>query len=67
MWNGTSWDRLSAWFDLEAYNERFIAAGFLQVSDYNSDTGEIQLSYASDLYIDSYDSNTGVLTIQSVE
>ena len=51
--------------DLSAYDDKFIAAGFFEVQDYNESTGEITMVYASDLYDMSYNGDTGVLTIQA--
>ena len=61
VWTGSSWDKLT--MDLSAYDDKFIAAGFFEVQDYNENTGEITFVYASDLYNMSYDTSTGVLTI----
>ena len=52
--------------DLSAYDDKFIAAGFFEVQDYNENTGEITFVYASDLYNMSYDTSTGVLTITAI-
>ena len=60
-WTGSGWDKLT--MDLSAYDDKFIAAGFFEVQDYNENTGEITFVYASDLYNMSYDTSTGVLTI----
>lgn len=62
-WTGTSWDKLT--MDLSAYDDKFIAAGFFEVQNYNEDSGEITFVYASDLYDMSYDGDTGVLTIEA--
>ena len=59
------WDKLGAEIDWSAYDEKFIAAGFFEVQNYNDNTGEITFVYATDLYIASYDSSTGVMTIES--
>ena len=61
VWTGSSWDKLT--MDLSVYDDKFIAAGFFSVEDYNENTGEITMVYASDLYDMSYDSNTGILNI----
>ena len=62
-WTGTSWDKVT--MDLSAYDDKFIAAGFFEVQDYNETSGEITFVYASDLYDMSYNGDTGVLTIQA--
>ena len=62
-WTGSGWDKLT--MDLSAYDDKFIAAGFFEVQDYNESTGEITMVYASDLYSMSYSSDTGILTIQA--
>lgn len=62
-WTGSGWDKLT--MDLSAYDDKFIAAGFFEVQDYNESTGEITMVYASDLYDMSYNGDTGVLTIQA--
>lgn len=62
-WTGSSWDKLT--MDLSAYDDKFIAAGFFEVQNYNETTGEITFVYASDLYDMSYNGTTGVLTIEA--
>lgn len=62
-WTGSSWDKLT--MDLSAYDDKFIAAGFFEVQDYNQNTGEITMVYASDLYDMSYTESTGILTIEA--
>lgn len=62
-WTGSGWDKLT--MDLSAYDDKFIAAGFFEVQNYDESTGIITFVYDSDLYDMSYDGNTGVLTIQS--
>lgn len=62
-WTGSSWDKLT--MDLSAYDDKFIAAGFFEVQNYNESTGQITLVYASDLYNMSYSESTGVLTIEA--
>ena len=59
------WDKLGAEIDWSAYDEKFIAAGFFEVQNYNETTGEITFVYATDLYIASYDADTGVMTIEA--
>lgn len=59
------WDKLGTEVDWQAYDEKFIAAGFFEVNNYNESTGEITFVYATDLYIASYDSDTGVMTIEA--
>lgn len=62
-WTGSGWDKLT--MDLSAYDDKFIAAGFFEVQAYNENTGEITFVYASDLYSMSYNTNTGILTIEA--
>lgn len=72
-WTGSSWDKLT--MDLSAYDDKFIAAGFFEVQDYNEEEGTITFVYASDLYsmnygtydsdIGAYVSDTGILTIEA--
>lgn len=62
-WTGSSWDKLT--MDLSEYDDKFIAAGFFEVQDYDEDAGTITLVYASDLYTMTYDTDSGVLTIQA--
>ena len=62
-WTGTTWDKVT--MDLSAYDDKFIAAGFFEVQNYNETSGEITFVYASDLYSMSYSSDTGILTIQA--
>ena len=62
-WTGSGWDKLT--MDLSAYDDKFIAAGFFEVQDYNDNTGEITMVYSSDLYDMSYDGTSGVLTIEA--
>lgn len=65
VWTGSAWDKLGAEIDWSAYDEKFIAAGFFEVQNYNESTGEITFVYATDLYIASYDADTGVMTIEA--
>lgn len=65
VWTGSAWDKLGAEIDWQAYDEKFIAAGFFEVQNYNENTGEITLVYATELYDMSYDSDSGVLSIQA--
>lgn len=65
VWTGSAWDKLGAEIDWSAYDEKFIAAGFFEVQPYNESTGEITFVYATDLYIMSYDTDTGVMTIKA--
>ena len=51
--------------DLSVYDDKFIAAGFFEVQNYNENTGEISLVYSSDLYDMTYNDNTGILTIDA--
>lgn len=60
------WDKLGAEIDWNAYDEKFIAAGFFEVEDYDEDTGIISLDYATELYDMTYNTDTGVLTIQTI-
>ena len=60
------WDKLGAEIDWHAYDEKFIAAGFFEVEDYDEDTGIISLDYATELYDMTYNTDTGVLTIQTI-
>lgn len=62
-WTGSGWDKLT--MDLSVYDDKFIAAGFFEVQNYNESTGEITFVYSSDLYTMSYDTDTGVLTIEA--
>ena len=62
-WTGSGWDKLT--MDLSAYDDKFIAAGFFEVQNYDEDNGTITFVYASDLYSMSYDSNTGIMTIEA--
>lgn len=63
VWTGSSWDKLT--MDLSVYDDKFIAAGFFEVQNYNETSGEITFVYSSDLYGMSYDSNTGIMTIEA--
>lgn len=63
VWNGSSWDKLT--MDLSVYDDKFIAAGFFSVEDYDETTGNITFVYASDLYSMSYSDTTGILTIEA--
>jgi len=65
VWLGSAWDKLGTEIDWTAYDEKFIAAGFFEVQPYNESTGEITFVYSTELYIMSYDSDTGVMTIQA--
>lgn len=60
------WDKLGTEIDWNAYDEKFIAAGFFEVEDYDEDTGIISLDYATELYDMTYNTDTGVLTIQTI-
>lgn len=59
------WDKYGAEIDWDAYDEKFIAAGFFEVQDYNENSGEITFVYSTELYIMSYDSDTGIMTIEA--
>lgn len=59
------WDKYGAEIDWSAYDEKFMAAGFFEVQNYNESTGEITFVYATDLYIMSYNSDTGIMTIEA--
>lgn len=65
VWTGSAWDKLGTEIDWSAYDEKFIAAGFFEVQPYNESTGEITFVYSTELYIMSYDSDTGVMTIEA--
>ena len=65
VWTGSAWDKLGAEIDWSAYDEKFIAAGFFEVQPYNESTGEITFVYSTELYIMSYDDNTGIMTISA--
>lgn len=65
VWTGSAWDKLGAEIDWSAYDEKFIAAGFFEVQPYNENTGEITIVYSTELYIMSYDGDTGVMTIEA--
>lgn len=65
VWTGSAWDKLGAEIDWSAYDEKFIAAGFFEVDNYNENSGEITFIYATELYDMSYDSDTGIMTIQA--
>ena len=65
VWTGSAWDKLGAEIDWSAYDEKFIAAGFFEVQPYNDSTGEITIVYSTELYIMSYDADTGIMTIQA--
>lgn len=60
------WDKLGAEIDWHAYDEKFIAAGFFEVENYNEDTGEISIVYATELYDMTYNSDSGVLSIEAI-
>lgn len=62
-WTGSSWDKLT--MDLSIYDDKFIAAGFFEVEEYDEENGTITLVYASDLYDMSYSESTGILTIEA--
>lgn len=62
-WTGTGWDKLT--MDLSVYDDKFIAAGFFEVQNYNEEEGTITFVYASDLYSMSYSESTGILTIEA--
>ena len=59
------WDKLGETINWAAYDEKFMAAGFFEVNNYNESTGEITMTYATDLYGMTYDSNSGILTIEA--
>ena len=59
----SGWDKMT--MDLSVYDDKFIAAGFFEVQNYNENTGEISLVYSSDLYDMTYNDNTGILTIDA--
>lgn len=65
VWTGSAWDKLGAEIDWTAYDEKFMAAGFFEVQNYNESSGEITFVYATELYNMSYDSSTGVMTIEA--
>lgn len=65
VWTGSAWDKLGAEIDWTAYDEKFIAAGFFEVQPYNESTGEITIVYSTELYVMSYDGDTGVMTIEA--
>lgn len=65
VWLGSAWDKLGTEIDWSAYDEKFISAGFFEVQNYNESTGEITLVYATDLYVMSYDGDTGIMTIEA--
>lgn len=65
VWTGSAWDKLGTEIDWSAYDEKFIAAGFFEVAPYNESTGEISFTYSTTLYVMSYDSDTGIMTIQA--
>ena len=65
-WTGSAWDKLAEDIDWTAYDEKFMAAGFFEVQNYNDSTGEITFVYATELYDMSYDGNTGVLSIEAI-
>ena len=65
VWTGSTWDKLGAEIDWTAYDEKFIAAGFFEVQPYNEETGEITIVYSTELYVMSYDGDTGVMTIEA--
>lgn len=60
------WDKLGAEIDWHAYDEKFIAAGFFDVENYNETTGEISIVYATELYDMTYNSDSGVLSIEAI-
>ena len=64
-WTGSAWDKLGGSIDWDAYNERFMAAGFFTVEDYDNSTGEITINYSSDLFDMTYDSDSGILSIEA--
>lgn len=65
VWTGSAWDKLGAEIDWTAYDEKFIAAGFFEVDNYNENSGEITFIFATELYDMSYNSDTGVMTIEA--
>lgn len=65
-WTGTAWDKLAEDIDWSAYDEKFIAAGFFEVDNYNENSGEITFVFATELYDMSYNSDTGVMTIEAI-
>lgn len=65
VWTGSAWDKLGAEIDWSAYDEKFMAAGFFEVQNYNESTGEVTIVYATDLYDMSYNGDTGVMTIEA--
>lgn len=62
-WTGDGWDKLT--MDLSVYDDKFIAAGFFEVESYDEDDGTITIVYSSELYDMSYDSDTGIMTIEA--
>lgn len=64
-WTGSAWDKLAEDIDWTAYDEKFIAAGFFEVQAYNESSGEITFVYSTELYDMSYDSNTGIMSIEA--
>ena len=65
-WTGSTWDKLAEDIDWSAYDEKFIAAGFFEVQNYNETSGEITFVFATELYDMSYDTNTGVMSIDAI-
>ena len=65
VWLGSAWDKLGAEIDWHAYDEKFMAAGFFEVEEYDEDTGEVTIVYATELYDMSYNGDTGVMTIEA--
>ena len=65
VWLGSAWDKLGAEIDWHAYDEKFMAAGFFEVEEYDEDSGEVTIVYATELYDMSYNGDTGVMTIEA--
>ena len=65
VWLGSAWDKLGTEIDWNAYDEKFMSAGFFEVQQYNETTGEITIIYATELYDMSYNGDTGVMTIEA--
>lgn len=64
VWTGSGWDKLT--MDLSVYDDKFIAAGFFVVENYDEDTGEMTIAYSSDLYVMDYTGSTGILEIEAI-
>ena len=66
-WNGTTWDSLGVnSYTKEQLDARFIAAAFLAMDEYDSETGNISFHFDPAYYSMSYNDATGILTLSTL-